>query len=186
VMALNLVSWKKCLAEFPWNPMMVFGAGFALGIAMLDTGAGKWVAEQIFPIFEGSSWPVVAFGVGWISAVITSFMANAAATALIVPVVVPMADLAGVPTFPIAMTVPLATTFVLLVIGCPPTLIAYGMGYFTQVEAFKVFIVRTFICLLLAGVIQSVWWPLVGMPGNLDMMQTPAKLTTFGTEPIKK
>lgn len=186
VMALNLVSWKKCLAEFPWNPMMVFGAGFALGIAMLDTGAGKWVAEQIFPIFEGSSWPVVSFGVGWISAVITSFMANAAATALIVPVVVPMADLAGVPTFPIAMTVPLATTFVLLVIGCPPTLIAYGMGYFTQVEAFKVFFVRTFICLLLAGVIQAAWWPFVGMPGNLDMMQTPAKLTSFGAELIKK
>ncbi len=41
VILLGLVSWKKCLAEFPWNPMMVFGAGSALGIAMLDTGAGK-------------------------------------------------------------------------------------------------------------------------------------------------
>ncbi len=186
VMMFNLVSWKKCLAEFPWNPMMVFGAGFALGIAMLDTGAGKWIAEQVFPFFEGSSWPVVSFGVGWISAVITSFMANAAATALLVPVVVPMADLAGAPTFPIAMTVPLATTFVLLVIGCPPTLIAYGLGYFTQVEAFKVFFVRTIICLILAGAIQAIWWPLVGMPGNLDMMQTPARLTSFGVELIQK
>ncbi len=186
VMLFNLVSWKKCLAEFPWNPMMVFGAGFALGIAMLDTGAGKWVAEQIFPIFEGSPWPVVSFGVGWISAIITSFMANAAATALLVPVFVPMADMAGVPTFPIAMTVPLATTFVLLVIGCPPTLIAYGLGYFTQVEAFKVFFVRTIICLLMAGVVMAIWYPLVGMPGNLDMMQTPAKLTFWGTELISK
>ncbi len=186
VMLLNLVSWKKCLAEFPWNPMMVFGAGFALGIAMLDTGAGKWIAEQAFPIFEGQGWPVVAFGVGWISAIITSFMANAAATALLVPVVVPMADMAGTPTFPIAMTVPLATTFVLLVIGCPPTLIAYGLGYFSQVEAFKVFIVRTIICLTLAGIVQAVWWPLVGMPGNLDMMQTSAKLTFWGTELISK
>lgn len=185
-MALNLVSWKKCIAEFPWNPMMVFGAGFALGIAMLDTGAGKWLAEKSFTLFEGYSWPVVGFGVGWISAIITSFMANAAATALLVPVVVPMADLAGVPTFPIAMTVPLATTFVLLIIGCPPTLIAYGMGYFTQIEAFKVLVVRTVICLLLAGLMQSIWWPLVGMPGNIDMMQTPAKLTPFSYELIKK
>lgn len=182
VMLLNLVSWKKCLAEFPWNPMMVFGAGFALGIAMLDTGAGKWIAEQIFPIFAGQGWPVVAFGVGWISAIITSFMANAAATALLVPVFVPMADLAGIPTFPIAMTVPLATTFVLLVIGCPPTLIAYGLGYFTQVEAFKVFFVRTLICLTMASFVMAVWYPLVGMPGNIDMMQTPAKLTMWGYE----
>ncbi|MCX8029982.1 MAG: SLC13 family permease [Thermodesulfovibrionales bacterium] len=186
VMLFGLVSWKKCLAEFPWNPMMVFGAGFALGIAMLDTGAGKWIAEQIFPIFEGAPWPVVSFGVGWISSIITSFMANAAATALIVPVVVPMADMAGIPTFPIAMTVPLATTFVLLVIGCPPTLIAYGLGYFTQVEAFKVFFVRTIICLLMASLVQAVWWPIAGMPGNLDMMQTPAKLTTLGVELISK
>ena len=182
VMLFGLVSWKKCLAEFPWNPMMVFGAGFALGIAMLDTGAGKWIAEQIFPIFEGSPWPIVSFGVGWISAIITSFMANAAATALLVPVFVPMADMAGVPTFPIAMTVPLATTFVLLVIGCPPTLIAYGLGYFTQIEAFKVFFVRTIICLTLAGLVQAIWWPLVGMPGNIDMMQTVAKLTSLGYE----
>ncbi len=34
-------------------------------------------------------------------------------------VFIPMADMAGIPSFPIAMTVPLATTFVLLVIGCP-------------------------------------------------------------------
>lgn len=185
-MLFGLVSWKKCLAEFPWNPMMVFGAGFALGIAMLDTGAGKWIAEQIFPIFEGAPWPVVSFGVGWISSIITSFMANAAATALLVPVFVPMADMAGIPTFPIAMTVPLATTFVLLVIGCPPTLIAYGLGYFTQVEAFKVFFVRTIICLTLASFVQAIWWPIAGMPGNLDMMQTPAKLTMWGVELISK
>ncbi len=185
-MALNLVDWKKCIVEFPWNPMMVFGAGFALGIAMLDTGAGKWIAEQAFVLVDGYSWPIVSFGVGWISAILTSFMANAAATALLVPVVVPMADLAGVPTFPIALTVPLATTFVLLIIGCPPTLIAYGLGYFTQIEAFKVLLVRTIICLILAGIMQSLWWPIAGMPGNIDMMQTPAKLTPFHYELIQK
>ncbi len=151
---------------------------------MLDTGAGRWIAEQIFPIFAGAPWPIVSFGVGWISAILTSFMANAAATTLLIPVVVPMADLAGIPTTPIAMTVPLATTFVLLVIGCPPTLIAYGMGYFTQVEAFKVFFVRALFCLALAGLVQAIWWPLVGMPGDLEMMTAPAKLGFWGTTPL--
>ncbi len=185
-MMFNLVNWKKCVAEFPWSPMMVFGAGFSLGIAMLDTGAGKWLAEQAFVLVKGAPWPVVSFGVGWICSILTSFMANAAATTLLVPVVVPMADLAGIPTLPIAMTTPLATTFILLVIGCPPTLIAYGLGYFTQVEAFKVLLLRTIICLTLAGVVQTIWWPLVGMPGNLDMMKTPATLTMTGAEPIQK
>lgn len=185
-MLFGLVSWRRCLLEFPWNPMMVFGAGFSLGVAMLDTGAGKWIAEQVFPIIAGAAWPIVIYGVGWLSAVITSFMANAAATALLCPVVGPMADLAGTPVMPVIMTVPLATTFVLLVIGCPPTLIAYGFGYFTQWEAFKVFVGRTFICLLITTLFAAVWYPIAGMPGNIDMMATPAKLKFWGYELLPK
>ncbi|MBU3953385.1 MAG: anion permease, partial [Proteobacteria bacterium] len=166
-MIFKVVDWKKCLDEYPWNPIMVFGAGFSLGVAMLDTGAGQWLASQIFPIFTNSSWPVVAAGASALSAVITSFMANAAATALLVPVMVPMADMAGVPVAPIAMAVPLATTFVLLVIGCPPTLIAYGFGYFTQWEAFKVFLFRAVLGIIVLSLCMALWYPLVGMPGNI-------------------
>lgn len=183
-MMFNVVDWKRCLAEYPWNPIMVFGAGFSLGVAMLDTGAGKWIATQIFPIFTNSPWPIVAAGASALSAVITSFMANAAATALLVPVVVPMADMAGTPVAPIAMSVPLATTFVLLVIGCPPTLIAYGFGYFTQWEAFKVLLFRSILGIIVLSLCMALWYPLVGMPGNIDNMKTPAKLTTTGYELI--
>jgi solute carrier family 13 (sodium-dependent dicarboxylate transporter), member 2/3/5 len=178
------VDWKRCLDEFPWNPLMVFGAGFSLGVAMLDTGAGAWIASRIFPIFTESPWPVVAAGAGALSAVITSFMANAAATALLVPVMVPMADMAGTPAAPIAMTVPLATTFVLLVIGCPPTLVAYGFGYFTQWEAFKVLMFRAIIGIIILSACMALWYPLAGMPGNIDNMKTPAKLTVSGYELI--
>ncbi len=185
-MIFKVVDWKRCLAEYPWNPIMVFGAGFSLGVAMLDTGAGKWLAAQIFPIFTNSPWPVVAAGASALSAVITSFMANAAATALLVPVVVPMADMAGTPVAPIAMAVPLATTFVLLVIGCPPTLIAYGFGYFTQWEAFKVFLFRSILGIIVLSLCMALWYPLVGMPGNIDNMKTSAKLTPTGYERIIK
>ncbi len=176
----GVVDWKQCLADYPWNPIMVFGAGFSLGVTMLDTGAGEWLASKIFPFFTGMPWPVVAIGASYISAVITSFMANAAATALLVPVMVPMADMAGTPSVPIAMSVPLATTFVWLVIGCPPTLIAYGFGYFTQWEAFKVFFFRCIVGVIILTLSQMVWYPIAGMPGNVDLMQTAANLTPTG------
>lgn len=161
---------------------MVFGAGFSLGVAMLDTGAGKWIATQIFPIFINSPWPVVAAGASVLSSIISSFMANAAAASLLAPINVPRANLAGTPVVPIAMSVPLATTFVLLVIGCPPTLIAYGFGYFTQWEAFKVFVFRAFLGIIMLSLIMALWYPLVGMPGNINNMQTLAKLTPTGYE----
>jgi sodium-dependent dicarboxylate transporter 2/3/5 len=31
---------------------------------------------------------------------------------------------------------------------------------------------------------MALWYPLVGMPGNIDNMQTPAKLTPTGYELI--
>ena len=78
----------------------------------------------------------------------------------------------------------LATTFVLLVIGCPPTLIAYGFGYFTQWEAFKVLLFRSFLGIIVLSLCMALWYPLVGMPGNIDNMKTPAKLTVSGYELI--
>ena len=52
-MGFNVIVWKRCLAEYPWNPTMVFCAGFSLGVTMLDTGAGGWLATEIFPIGAG-------------------------------------------------------------------------------------------------------------------------------------
>jgi solute carrier family 13 (sodium-dependent dicarboxylate transporter), member 2/3/5 len=92
--------------------------------------------------------------------------------------------MAGTPAAPIAMTVPLATTFVLLVIGCPPTLVAYGFGYFTQWEAFKVLMFRAIIGIIILSACMALWYPLAGMPGNIDNMKTPAKLTVSGYELI--
>lgn len=104
------------------------------------------------------------------------------ATALLVPVVVPMAGLAGNPMVPIAVSVPLATTFVLMVTGCPPTLIAYGFGYFIRWEAFKVLFFRSLVGITILAICMAIWYAIFGMPGNIDNIKTPAKLTMSGYE----
>ncbi len=150
VFGLKLVSFKTVVAKFPWETWIVFGAGYALGIAMLETGVGKWLAMQVLPLLEGQSWIIVFAGAGLLSAVMSSLMSNAATTALILPVTIPMAQSLGIPEAAIALSAPISTSFIMLVIGCPPTLIAYSTGYFSQIEFIKVSVVWALLTCLVA------------------------------------
>ncbi len=164
VFGFKLVSFKTVISKFPWETWIVFGAGYSLGVAMLDTGAGKWIAMQFLPMLEGKSWIIVFFGAGLLGAVMSSFMSNAAATALILPVTIPMAQNLGIPEAAVALSAPIATSFIMLVIGCPPTLIAYGTGYFSQLDFIKVAIPWAIACLIVVAIGAGLYWPLTAWP----------------------
>ncbi|MDP3049716.1 MAG: SLC13 family permease [Thermodesulfovibrionales bacterium] len=164
VFGFKLVSFKAVVSKFPWETWIVFGAGFTLGMAMLETGAGKWIAMQFLPMLEGQSWVVVFAGAGLLGAVMSSFMSNAAATALILPVTLPMAQSLGIPEAAIALSAPISTSFIMLVIGCPPTLIAYSTGYFSQIDFIKVAVPWSIACLIAVTIGAAIYWPLTAYP----------------------
>jgi len=164
IFSFRLVSFKAVIAKFPWESWIVFGAGVSMGIAMLDTGAGKWLAGQFIPMLEGQSWVVVFFGSGVIGSVMSSFMSNSAATALILPITIPMAQSMGIPEAAIALSAPISTSFIMLVIGCPPTIIAYSTGYFSQLDFIKVAVPWAILCLLAVSIGAAIYWPLTGFP----------------------
>lgn len=164
IFGFKLVNFTEVIKKFPWESWIVFGAGVSLGIAMLDTGAGKWLAGQFIPMLEGQSWVVVFFGAGLIGAVMSSFMSNSAATALILPITIPMAQSMGIPEAAIALSAPIATSFIMLVIGCPPTIIAYSTGYFSQLDFIKVAIPWAIVCLIVVTIGAAIYWPFAGFP----------------------
>jgi len=162
IFGFKLVSFKAVIEKFPWESWIVFGAGVAMGVAMLDTGAGKWLAGKFIPMLEGQSWVVVFFGAGLIGSVMSSFMSNSAATALILPITIPMAQTMGIPEAAMALSAPISTSFIMLVIGCPPTIIAYSTGYFSQLDFIKVAVPWAIVCLILVTLAASIYWPLTG------------------------
>ncbi len=164
IFGCKLVSFTEVIKKFPWESWVVFGAGVSLGIAMLDTGAGKWLAGQVLPMLEGQSWVVVFFGAGLLGAVMSSFMSNSAATALILPITIPMAQSMGIPEAAIALCAPITSSFIMLVIGCPPTIIAYSTGYFSQLDFIKVAIPWAIVCLIVVTLSAAIYWPLTGFP----------------------
>lgn len=162
ICGLGYVKFKTVISKFAWEAWLVFGAGVSLGIAMLDTGAGKWLADQFAPLLIGQSKLIQYFGIGIFGSFITSFMSNTAATALCLPIMLPLAETLGINIKHIALILPAATTFVWLVIGCPPTLISYSTGYFSQMDFLKVSLLRSFSCVFIYALIVSIYWPLIG------------------------
>jgi len=87
-----------------------------------------------------------------------------AAAALILPIVIPMAQLEGVDPRILALCLGMATSFaMLLVIGCPPNAIAYSYRYFKASDITKAGLVATPILLAILVVIATVWWKILGL-----------------------
>jgi len=165
---LRVVDWKETVMNFPWESWLVFGAGVSLGMAMLESGAGQWLANVFLPVFIGGPWPLLFLGCGFLGATLTSMMSNTAAAALILPITIPLAQSLGIDPAPIALGAPITCSFVILVIGCPPTIIAYATGYFKQVDFVTVAIPWVIVNILIVTLVVSIYWPLIGL-GNLPL-----------------
>jgi solute carrier family 13 (sodium-dependent dicarboxylate transporter), member 2/3/5 len=156
------ISFKTICDKFPWESWIVFGAGVSLGMAMLSSGAGMFLAESLLPYLEGKPTFVVLYGFGFFGSFLSSLMSNSAAVALMLPITLPMAEMMNMSPVMVALLAPMTTSFIMLVIGCPPTIIAYSTGYFTQVEFVKIAIPWCLMLLVVCVISVMIYWPLIG------------------------
>ncbi|MFO7751007.1 MAG: SLC13 family permease [Desulfobacteraceae bacterium] len=156
------ISFQTICEKFPWESWIVFGAGVSLGVSMLDSGAGRFLAEAFLPLLDGRSTFVVYLGMGFFGSFLSSMMSNSAAVALMLPITLPMAEMMEMSPQSIAMLAPMSTSFIMLVIGCPPTIIAFSTGYFTQKDFIKIAVPWCLALLLVCTLCMMIYWPLIG------------------------
>lgn len=157
------VSFKTICDKFPWESWIVFGSGVSLGAAMLSTGLGKFLAESILPILEGQSQFVTYYGIGLFGSMLSSIMSNSAAVALSLPITLPMASMMNMSVETVGLLAPMSTSFIMLVIGCPPTIIAYSTGFFSQIEFVKVAVPWCLTLLVICTLGALIYWPMLGV-----------------------
>jgi len=162
---LGILKWEDIHENLEWGTaLFIFGGGISLGLAMGYSGAATYFANLFFPLVQGGGWLLLFVGVGVFGALVTNAMANVAAAALILPIVIPMAQLEGVDPRIIALCLGTATSFaMLLVIGCPPNAIAYSYRYFKSSDLTKVGLVATPILLGILILVAAVWWKILGL-----------------------
>ena len=161
----GVLKWEDIQNNMEWGTaLFIFGGGISLGLAMGYSGAADYFAHLFFPLVQGGGWLLLFVGVGVFGALVTNAMANVAAAALILPIVIPMAQLEGVNPTVLALGLGMATSFaMLLVIGCPPNAIAYSYRYFKSSDLTKVGAIATPILLGLLVLVATLWWKILGL-----------------------
>ena len=161
----GVLEWEDIHNNLEWGTaLFIFGGGISLGLAMGDSGAAAYFAHLFFPLVQGGGWLVLFSGVAIFGALVTNAMANVAAAALILPIVIPMAQLEGVNPAVLALCLGMATSFaMLLVIGCPPNAISYSYRYFKSSDLTKAGIVATPVLLFVLILVAAVWWKILGL-----------------------
>ena len=129
---------------------------------MLKSGLGQYLAESMLPMLQGHNAFVTYYGMGFFGSFLSSMMSNSAAVALSLPITLPMAGLMNMSVEAVGMLSPISTSFIMLVIGCPPTIIAYSTGYFNQIEFCKVAIPWCLTLLAIAVGSMLIYWPMIG------------------------
>jgi len=162
---MKVLEWEDIHKHLEWGTaLFIFGGGISLGLAMDSSGAARYFANLFFPLVKGGGWLLLFVGVGVFGALVTNAMANVAAAALILPIVIPLAILEGVDPRVIALGLGMATSFaMLLVIGCPPNAIAYSFRQFKSLDLTKAGLVATPILLSILIFVAAVWWHITGL-----------------------
>jgi sodium-dependent dicarboxylate transporter 2/3/5 len=120
--------WSQA-ARIDWGTVLLFGGGLAIGHQMFDTGLAARIGHGLVQASGATSlWTITA--VMTIVAVLTTEVtSNTAATNMLVPVAVAVAQAAGVSAAPPAMGVALGASLAyMLPISTPPNAIVYGTG----------------------------------------------------------
>ena len=161
----GILKWDDIHEHLEWGTaLFIFGGGISLGLAMGFSGAADYFANLFFPLVKGGGWLLLFVGMAIFGALVTNVMANVAAAALILPIVIPMAQLEGVDPRILALCMGTATSFaMLLVIGCPPNAIAYSFRFFKASDLTKVGLVATPILIGILVLVASVWWQILGL-----------------------
>ncbi len=155
----------KDLQEIPWNIILLFAGAMSIGYCLWQTGAAEWMAINYLAFFKNSSWFVFVLSIAFLVMMMTNFIMNVAAIAIVLPVALVTAGYLGVAGDVIlfASLVTAGMPFLLLV-GAAPNAIAYDSKQFSVGEFFLYGIPACIILMMVTALAVYVIWPAMGMP----------------------
>ena len=151
------------LGRISWASLLTFGGGLALGLFLLESGTSDWIAVQLGGLAAVPA-PIAVAAVAAVTLGLTTVASNTASAAMIIPLVIPLSAIIGVDATLLVMVVAIASSIdFALVIGTPPTLLAYSTRLFTTGQIFRVGIVLDLVGLLLLVTVIAWLWSLLGV-----------------------
>jgi len=122
------ITWEEA-AKIDWGTILLFGGGLSLGKMMFDTGVADAMGRGVTGLIGASSlWTLTAVAIA-LGILLSELTSNTSAANMVIPVVIALAQAAGVDPVPPALGACFGASFgFMLPVSAPPNAIVYGSG----------------------------------------------------------
>jgi sodium-dependent dicarboxylate transporter 2/3/5 len=133
---------------------------------MKDTGAAQWIAESFLALMTplGAEKGIGLWAaVSGLTTLVTNTMSNGAAVAVLGPIVLKMATVAGESPIVLGFITAISSAFAYLtVVGTPACTIVYASGYLKTTDFLVVGWRMVLMSMFMMIMAASLYWPLLG------------------------
>jgi sodium-dependent dicarboxylate transporter 2/3/5 len=151
------------LGRISWEALLTFGGGLTLGVFLVETGTSDWLAGKM-AVLAGAPDLLALGAVAALALAMTTVASNTATAAMLIPLAIPLAGMIGLDPVLVVVVVAIASSVdFALVIGTPPTMIAYSTKLYTTREIFSTGIVLDLAGIALLVTAVAGLWNLVGI-----------------------
>jgi len=132
----QLMKWEDAV-RLPWGIIILFGGGMALASGFETSGLALWLGEKMTGLDQAPLFLLILVLVASVN-FLTEITSNLATTAMLLPVLVSMANAIGVhPYFLLVGATVAASCAFMLPVATPPNAIVFGSGYLKMEDMIK-------------------------------------------------
>lgn len=122
------ISWRQA-EKIDWGTLLLFGGGITLGSMMFDTKLAEVIGTRLLAMSGATSAWGIAVGAIYIAMLVSETSSNTASANMVIPVMIALAQAAGVNPVPAAIGATLGASWgFMLPVSTPPNAIVYGSG----------------------------------------------------------
>ena len=155
-----LISWEDAV-KIPWGIIILFGGGMALAEGFTSSGLAQYLGSQL-QLMEGFPVFLVIFILVLAMNFLTEFTSNTATTAMLLPIIAPMASSFGVHPLVLMTAATLsAQCAFMLPVATPPNAVVFGAGLLRIPDMMKTGIWLNLISVVLITVLSYFFIELV-------------------------
>lgn len=144
----RLLNWDEAV-KLPWGILLLFGGGMALAAGFKESGLALWIGNQM-TLLDGVSLFLLVFILITSVNFLTEITSNLATTAMLLPILYPMAINIDVHPFILMVSTTVAASCAfMLPVATPPNAVVFGSGYLRIPDMVKIGIWMNIISIIL-------------------------------------
>lgn len=170
----KIIEWEEAV-KLPWGIILLFGGGMALAKGFTTTGLAEWIAGQMSQL-DGLSVLLLILVLVAIVNFLTEITSNLATTAMLLPVLAPMAVSFNLHPFMVMVSVTIAASCAfMLPVATPPNAVVFGSGYLRIPDMMRAGVLMNIISII---VITITTYYLLPFLWDIDPNQFPEAFRT--------